>query len=148
MEELWWNYFKMLLTYYFLYVYFFIGISLAFDFSKRKVDSQHQFLHFDTIKNLVRNFFNKKWSNLLVVVLRCILFIAPIPFCWVCWSGRGASPNSAISDMYSSSILALSPGTGGPPWPGRLDRQSRAMWPAAPQLEQTMLLVTLGLSGH
>jgi hypothetical protein len=63
-------------------------------------------------------------------------------------SGGGPSPSSAISDMYSSSILALSPWAGGPPWPGRFWRQSRAMWPAAPQLEQTMLLVTLGLSGH
>ena len=30
-------------------------------------------------------------------------------------SGGGASPSSAISDMYSSSILALSPWAGGPP---------------------------------
>lgn len=82
-----------------------------------------------------------------------------------CWpdflSGGGPSPSSAIRDMYSSSILALSPAAAAlmppvaapPPEaaklaPRRLDRQSLAMWPAPPQLEQTMLLVTLGLSGH
>lgn len=71
-------------------------------------------------------------------------FVAP----FLVKSGGGASPNSAISDIYSSSILALSPGIGGPPWPGLFCLQSLAIWPAAPQLEQTILFVTFGLSGH
>lgn len=60
-------------------------------------------------------------SKMLKLVFRGAL---GVPFCG---SGGGPSPNSAIRDMYSSSILALSPGRGGPPWPGRLERQSRAM---------------------
>lgn len=63
-------------------------------------------------------------------------------------AGGGPSPNSAISDIYSSSILALSPAAGGPPRPGLFDLQSLAMCPAAPQLEHIMLFVTFGLSGH
>lgn len=82
----------------------------------------------------------------MIVVLTDELFAVVL-------EGGGPSPNSAISDMYSSSIFVLSPETAAvaaatPPIPGRLERQSRAMWPAPPQLEQTMLFVTFGLSGH
>ena len=56
--------------------------------------------------------------------------------------GGGPSPNSAMRDMYSSSIAVL--GSFQPP--PFLPIQSFAMWPVPPQVEQTTLLVTLGLS--
>lgn len=48
-----------------------------------------------------------------VVFLCCVLWL--VALVCACSSGGGASPNSAISDRYSSSIFALSPGVGGPP---------------------------------
>lgn len=60
--------------------------------------------------------------------------------------GAGPSPNSAIRDMYSSSIADLGPDSFHPP--DFLPKQSLAMWPIPPQDEHTTLLVTLGLSWH
>lgn len=85
-------------------------------------------------------------SNILGMFLRDTAVAVIGPF--LVNSGGGPSPNSAISDMYSSSILALSPAAAGPPCPGRFCRQSLAICPAAPQLEHTILFVTFGLSGH
>ena len=60
--------------------------------------------------------------------------------------GAGPSPNSAIKDIYSSSIAFLEP----PEFhsPVFLPIQSLAIWPAPPQVVQTTLFVTLGLSSH
>lgn len=76
--------------------------------------------------------------------------------------GGGPSPSSAISDMYSWSILLPPPGPpapGRPPprstpfgeekrSPGRRCLQSSAIWPAPPHAVHVTLLVTLALSWH
>lgn len=62
-------------------------------------------------------------SNMLIPddLRGCMPFVVTVPFVpeFRMNSGGGASPSSAISDKYSSSILVLSPGIGGPPCPGR-----------------------------
>lgn len=63
------------------------------------------------------------------VVFLCTPAVVCVPFVppFLIKSGGGASPNSAISDIYSSSIFALSPGSGGPPAPGLFCLQSLAI---------------------
>lgn len=64
-------------------------------------------------------------SNMLIVFFRGAMLSPDEPF--RIKSGGGPSPNSAISDRYSSSIFALLPAAWGPPNPGRFCLQSLEM---------------------
>lgn len=85
------------------------------------------------------------WSNLLTLPPPIEGRPPPLPL--EGGGGGGPSPNSAIKDMYSRSIL-LAFGFSKGAAPGRRPLQSEAMWPAPPQVVHMMLFVTLSLSWH